>query len=196
MADLVLVRSCNPKPTRVPSSFASSTATCPDAQFHPKVSLLANTTYEACPTDLVNAPVDVVWRLLTNLSGWGDFYDVRVNRVDPVGPATVGQLMSGESGPRWLHLKVSFRFTNIDPTSYKLEFDVTFPFSVSVHEDLDCVPLDDGRCRVNYHCNFSFPRGWRGAAIRALLGSELRDGPADSLQRLKRAAEAAHRGHA
>ena len=132
---------------------------------------MANTTYEACPTDLVNAPVDVVWRLLTNLSGWGDFYDVRVNRVDPVGPATVGQLMSGESGPRWLHLKVSFRFTNIDPTSYKLEFDVTFPFSVSVHEDLDCVPLDDGRCRVNYHCNFSFPRGWRGAAIRALLGS-------------------------
>jgi hypothetical protein len=160
------------------------------------VSLLANTTYEACPTELVNAPVDVVWRLLTNLSGWGDFYDVRVNRVDPVGPATVGQLMSGESGPRWLHVKVSFRFTNIDPTSHKLEFDVTLPFSVSVHEDLDCVPLDDGRCRVNYHCNFSFPQGWRGAAIRALLGSELRDGPADSLQRLKRAAEAAHRGHA
>jgi hypothetical protein len=65
-----------------PAAFAPSTATCPDAQFHPNVPLLANATYEACPTELINAPVDVVWRLPTHLSGWGDFYDVRVKRVD------------------------------------------------------------------------------------------------------------------
>ena len=161
------------------------------------MSLLANTTYEACPTELVNAPVDVVWRLLTDPSNWGDFYDVRVHSVDPGGAAMVGQRISGESGPRWLHLKVSFRFTKIDPTSHKIEFDGTLPFSISVHENMDCVPVDDMRCRVNYHCNFGFPHGWRGVALRALLGSELRDGPADSLQRLKRAAEAAQlRGNA
>ena len=153
-------------------------------------------TYEACPTELINAPIDVVWNLLTNLSGWGDFYDVRVSRVDPVGPAMVGQVMSGESGPRWLHLKVSFRFTHIDATSHELELDVRLPLAISVHENLDCIPVDDGRCRVNYHCNFSFPHGWRGSVTRALLGSELQDGPADSLQRLKRAAEAVHRGNA
>ena len=153
-------------------------------------------SYEACPTELVHAPIDIVWRLLTNLSGWGDFYDVRVNRVDPVGPATVGQVMLGESGPRRLHLKVSFRFTSIDVTSHKLELDVRLPLAITVHEVLDCIPVDERRCRVNYHCNFGFPHGWRGSIIRALLGSELRDGPIDSLQRLKQAAETTYDGDA
>jgi hypothetical protein len=156
----------------------------------------ANPIFEACPTEVVAAPVDVVWRLLTDFSGWGDFYDVRVKRVEPVGPAVVGQTMTGEAGPRWLHLRVWFRFTRLDPESHELEIDASFPFAVSVHEILDCVPLDEGRCRVNYHCHFSFPRGWRGVLIRAVLGSGFRDGPADSLRRLKRAAEAARPGRA
>jgi len=68
------------------------------------------------------------------------------------------------------------------------------PFGITVHEALDCIPLADCRCRVNYHCNFGFPGGWRGRLVRFLLGQKrLNDGPADSLQRLKRAAEQEHR---
>ena len=48
----------------------------------------------------------------------------------------------------------------------------------------------DGRCRVNYHCHFGFPDNWRGKLLRVVLGRALADGPADSLARLKRAAEA------
>ena len=79
------------------------------------------TTYAACPTEIVEAPIEVVWKLLTNFSGWGGFYDVRVNRVEPPGPAVVGQRMFGESGPRGLHLRVSFEFTRIDEPRRQLE---------------------------------------------------------------------------
>jgi hypothetical protein len=58
----------------------------------------------ACPTAVVDAPIETVWNLLTNLAGWGDFYNVRVTSVEPPGTAVVGQQMRAESGPRWLHL--------------------------------------------------------------------------------------------
>jgi hypothetical protein len=155
---------------------------------------MTTTNYLACPTEIVEAPVDIVWKLLTDLSGWGSFFNVRVTSVEPPGPATKGQRMLGESGPRWLHLGVSFEYTLIDETQYKLEMDAGFPLGITVHEALDCVPLEGGRCRVNYHCNFGFPGGWRGRLTRVLLSRRLKEGPADSLLRLKHAAEQEHRG--
>ena len=44
-------------------------------------------THLACPTALVEAPIDVVWGLLMNTAGWGKFYDLKVLSVDPPGPA-------------------------------------------------------------------------------------------------------------
>ena len=134
-----------------------------------------------------------MWKLLTNISGWGSFFDLRVISVEPPGPAAKGQRMLGESGPRWLHLAVSVEYTLIDETHRKLEMDARFPLGITVHEALDCVPLEDGRCRVNYHCRFGFPGGWRGRLMRVLLSRRLKAGPADSLLRLKRAAEQEHR---
>src|SRR5438067_9899371 len=90
----------------------------------PKLALPMTTpTYLACPTEIVDAPVGVVWKLLTNISGWGSFFDLRVTRVEPPGPAAKGQRMLGETGPRWLHLGGSFEYTLIDETHYKLEMD-------------------------------------------------------------------------
>jgi hypothetical protein len=157
-------------------------------------SLPMTTTYLACPTEIVEAPVGVVWKLLTDFSGWGSFFDLRVISVEPPGPAVKGQRMRGETGPRWLHLGGSFEYTLIDEARYKLELDVRLSLGLMVHEAMDCVPLENDRCRVNYHCNFGFPSGWRGRLMRVLLSRGLRTGPAESLLQLKRAAEQEHRG--
>jgi hypothetical protein len=148
--------------------------------------------YFSCPTDIVNAPVELVWTLLTHPEGWGDFYNVRITASDPPGPAVVGQAVFAESGPLFLHLKLQFRFTEIDALNYKLGFDARFPFGVSVREDLSCVPLGPKRCRVNYHCGFGLPAGWRGAIMQYFVRRRLDTGPADSLARLKREAERLH----
>src|ERR1035437_8421174 len=155
---------------------------------------MATTSFTACPTDIVEAPVDVVWKLLTDMSGWGSFFDVHVTSVEPSGPAINGQRMLGKTGPRWLRLGVSFDYTLIDKAHHKLELDARLPLGIAVHEALDCVPLEGGRCRVNNHCHFGLPGGWRGALLRFLVGREYTTGPADSLRRLKRAAEQEHRG--
>jgi hypothetical protein len=143
----------------------------------------------SCPTDVVDAPIDVVWNLLTEPARWGEFYDVRILSVEPAGPAVVGQVVRAESGPRFLHLGVSFEFRHVDVERHALALDARLPLGVTVHEELDCRPLDPNRCRVNYHCNFGFLDGWRGRAARLVLRRELEAGPSDSLRRLKQAAE-------
>jgi hypothetical protein len=91
---------------------------------------------------VIQAPIETVWALLTNPADWGCFYDLRVLRVDPPGPMTAGQRLIGETGPRWLHLGVSFEFTLIDQQLHTLEFDGQLPFGLRVHESLDCAPLE------------------------------------------------------
>ena len=108
------------------------------------------------------------------------------------GPAAVGQRFYGESGPRILHLKLAFQYVEIDEPGHRLALNARLPFGITVREDLDCLPLAADRCRVNYRCGFGFPKGWRGAIARAVMGRRLDAGPADSLSRLKRAAERLH----
>ncbi len=146
-----------------------------------------------CPTDVVDAPIEVVWRLLTYPAGWGSVFDLRVREVEPPGPAHVGQRLRAESGPQLLHLRVDFEFTQIDEAQHRLGLKVTLPLGVVVSEDMRCAPIDADRCRVSYGCDFSFPAGWRGSIVQALLQREVRVGPAVSLARLKAAAEKAHR---
>jgi hypothetical protein len=147
------------------------------------------TTHASCPTAVVNAPADVVWGLLTEPAGWGDFFDIRITGVTPAGPAVVGQRIYGESGPRLLHLKLAFEYVVIDADHFRLVLGVLLPFGIGVREDLNCVPLHWDQCRVNYRCDFGFPEGWRGAVARLVMRRELNAGPIDSLSRLKRAAE-------
>lgn len=148
--------------------------------------------FVSCPTALVDAPAQVVWRLLTEPAGWSDFFDMRVVRVEPPGTALVGQRVYGESGPRWLHLGVTMEFTEIDPVHGKLAMAIQLPVGVAVREELCCSAVGEVQCRVNYNCNFSFPPGLRGRLVKLLLRRELVAGPAESLSRLKRAAELQH----
>src|SRR5215467_10639570 len=108
----------------------------------------------SCPSAAVNAPIERVWSLLTDPLQWDAFYDVRIMSVDPVGRAMVGQRVLAESGPRWLHLKLAFEFTHVDPVRHQLGFNVRLPFGVRVREDLDCVALGAEACHVNYRCDF------------------------------------------
>jgi hypothetical protein len=147
----------------------------------------------SCPTSIVDAPVELVWQLLTSPEGWGDFYNVRITAVDPAGTAVVGQTVFAESGPQFLHLKLQFRFTDIDALNYKLGLDARFPLGVTVRENLTCVPLGEKQCRVNYNCGFGFPGGWRGEVLHFFMRRRLDAGPADSLARLQREAERLNR---
>jgi hypothetical protein len=145
--------------------------------------------HASCPTEVIAAPIEVVWDLVTHPEGWGRFYDIRILSVEPAGRAALGQRITAETGPVFLHLKVLLEFVSIDESHHRIGVSVRLPFGLSVVEDMECGRISADKCRVNYRCNFGFPGGWRGGALRLLLRRELQTGPADSLLRLKIAAE-------
>jgi hypothetical protein len=143
----------------------------------------------SCPTSLVNAPMDVVWKLLTEPAGWTEFWNFRVTSIDPPGPAAVGQRIYAEAGPQILHLVVTLEFTDIDVAKRTIGLIVEFPLGITVRENLSCSVVSSSQCRVSYHCSFDLPDGWRGAITRTVLHRRFKTGPKDSLSRLTRAAE-------
>jgi hypothetical protein len=146
--------------------------------------------YSVCPSDVVRAPVDIVWALMTDPASWGDFFDARVRSVEPAGPAVVGQRVCVSTGPWPTRFRLRFDFTEVDLSNHSLGVKIRMPFGIVNDEHFTCSPIDDGACRVSYGCNFEFPPGWRGVLLRTFLGRAFEIGPADSLARLKRASEA------
>ena len=102
----------------------------------------------SCPTALVKAPIEVVRKLLTEPAGWTEFFDIRVTRIDPPGPAVVGQRIYVESGPRFLRLSVTLEYTEIDAARRTIGLNVQLPLGVTVREDLSCTAVGDTQCRV------------------------------------------------
>jgi hypothetical protein len=145
--------------------------------------------HAVCPTDIVHAPVERVWALLTDPAGWGGFWDARVLGVEPAGPAGPGQRILLSSGPWPARFRLTFTFTLVDAANHTLDLDIRLPFGIVNDEHLVCTPIDAASCRVTYGCNFTLPAGWRGVLLSRLLARGFETGPADSLARLKRAAE-------
>jgi hypothetical protein len=80
--------------------------------------------HASCPSTFVSAPIQIVWLLLTDAARWEDFFDVRITRVEPAGSAVIGQRFYGESGPRFLHIRLKFEYTEVNEAQHRLGLNV------------------------------------------------------------------------
>jgi hypothetical protein len=77
-------------------------------------------THASCPSAVVSAPIEIVWLLLTEPARWGDFFDVRITRLEPAGSTVIGQRFYGESGPRFLHIGLKFEYTEVNEAQHPM----------------------------------------------------------------------------
>jgi hypothetical protein len=147
-------------------------------------------SYASCPTEVVDAPIEHVWSLVTTPEQWGGFYDLVVTGVTPRGSAQVGQEVIGVTRAWGLPWRIFARFMEVNESTHSVRIDFQMPFGLRVVEAMHLTKVAPEKCRVTYGCNFEFPNGWRGTLLRWMVRNELEAGPAESLARLKRAAEA------
>ena len=103
-----------------------------------------------CPADIVAAPAEDVWELLCQPSRYGEWWDVRLERIEPEGPATPGQVVNATSGALGRRWKVMFVIKMVNPARHQIQFDVTLPLGITDHVTITCTPVDAGSCRVQY----------------------------------------------
>ena len=101
-----------------------------------------------CPADTVHASVDRVWELLMYPAEYGRFWDLTVDRVEPEGPAVVGQTFVGWSsalGRRW---RIDGAIQEVDAERHQILFRMAYPFDVVSTNRLMCTPTGEQRCLV------------------------------------------------
>jgi hypothetical protein len=103
-----------------------------------------------CPAAVVAAPVEVVWENLVQWERWSEWADVQAERIEPEGPATIGQTINftGKAFGRTLHF--IFKVEEVNPERYQLGLYAFFPLGLQMKPHVACYPIDATTCRVQY----------------------------------------------
>jgi len=139
---------------------------------------------------LVPAAVDRVWELVAAPEGIGRWAGGSLLSAEPEGPAAAGQRLHLLTSAFGLLLPVTIEVREADATRCRLRLVVDLPFGVAGDETIELADAGGGRTLVRLGSDLHFPPGWRGRAVLVLLARRWRRGPAASLRRLRRAAEA------
>lgn len=109
-----------------------------------------------CPADRVNAPVEIVWELLMRPAGYGGFWDLPIDRVEPAGLAVVGQKFSGSKLCR--RLRMEGEVLEVDAERHQIRFRTSMSLGIVGNNRLAivgdnrivCTPIDAGSCMLRY----------------------------------------------
>jgi hypothetical protein len=107
-------------------------------------------TLNVCPADTVRAPLERVWELLMQPAEYGRFWDLTVERVEPEGPAVVGQKFIGWSRALARRWRIDGEIQEVDAQRHQLLFRMALPFGVVGHNRIMCAPIDAHSCLVRY----------------------------------------------
>ncbi len=103
-----------------------------------------------CPAAVVAAPVEVVWENLVQWELYSEWANVHLERIEPEGPATVGQTISfaGKAfGHTW---RFSFKVEEINTERHQLGLHAFFPLGLQEIPHIACTPIGATICRVQY----------------------------------------------
>ena len=138
---------------------------------------------KVCPTDVVLAPAERVWDLLTDPRKLAQWTGTKLVE-GPACPMSAGDHVVLGAGV----LRITFDVLDMRPPR-QLMLHVRLPFGLTNREQIQITPIDAHSSRVTFNAHFIFPPGWRGQLVEKILGWRFATGPARSLSRLKRAAE-------
>ncbi len=101
-----------------------------------------------CPTDVISAPVERVWTLLT--ADYTTWADARLVSRKPDGRAVPGQRIHLASSELGLTFHVHFTVERVNPGSHTLGLLVQLPFGMTMRDAIVCTPVGPDRTRVQY----------------------------------------------
>ena len=103
-----------------------------------------------CPTDRVQAPVDVVWELLMHPAGYGRFFDMAVDRIEPAGPAAAGQRFSGWTRALCRRWRIDGEVLEVDGQRRTIRFRTSLPLGAVGDNRIVCTPIDARSCTLRF----------------------------------------------
>ncbi len=103
-----------------------------------------------CPAATVEAPVEVVWEILTRPAHYPEWADAQIQRIEPEGPAVVGQTIhftSKEFGIKW---PIVFKVEKVNAEKHQLGLYTVLPLGLRERPHISCTAIDATTSRLQY----------------------------------------------
>ena len=95
-----------------------------------------------CPAATVAAPVEMVWETLTQPTHYGAWADAQLQRIEPDGPAVVGQTIRFTARALTMRWQIVFTVEKVDPVKH--------PLGLQIKPLISCTPLDATTSLLRY----------------------------------------------
>ena len=105
----------------------------------------------ACPTAVVDAPVEVVWSLIVDPRRWDEWTDARFREAEPDGLMRPGQRLrfsAARLGRRFTAARVLVR--DVAPERHTLDLDIATPLGIVNHEHVTVAEAGEGKAHVSF----------------------------------------------
>ncbi len=103
-----------------------------------------------CPADVVHAPAELVWRFLADPAGYGGFWDMTVERVDPPGTARAGQRFTAWTRELCRRFHIAGQIVEVNADRREIVFRMQLPFGVVGDNRMSCAPMDARTCMLRF----------------------------------------------
>jgi uncharacterized protein YndB with AHSA1/START domain len=106
--------------------------------------------FNICPADVVAAPVESVWELLSDPTLYDVWWDARTERIVPEGKAQPGQVLYAKTtglGRTW---DVTLKVEQVRPEQHQITLAIALPLGVTNHATITTTPLDATSCRLQF----------------------------------------------
>jgi hypothetical protein len=104
----------------------------------------------ACPTDVIHAPLERVWRLLLDPAGYASWWGAETRSIAPPGPARPGQQIHAQARALARKWQVDFVVESVDQVRHQLQLTGRFPLGITIHNTITCVESGPGACRASF----------------------------------------------
>jgi hypothetical protein len=103
-----------------------------------------------CPADTVEAPVEVVWEIMTQPAYYSTWADARLEHIEPNAPAVEGQVIHFTSralGRTWPFV---FTVQKVNAEKHQLDLSAIFPLGIRMQPHISCTPLSATTSLLRY----------------------------------------------
>src|ERR1700690_259001 len=104
----------------------------------------------ACPLATIHAPVERVWRFVSEPTNYALWWDAQTRAMVAGGGASPGQKIYAEPTPLGKHWAVTVPVRKVDEAKRQIHLTTVLPLGITVHNHIICLPLDPAHCRVSF----------------------------------------------
>lgn len=106
--------------------------------------------FSICPADVVAAPVESVWELLSEPTRFDVWWDARTERIVPEGKAAPGQMVYAKTSAFGRTWDVTLRVEGVNPEKHQIQLHVALPLGTINDATITATAIDAASCRVQF----------------------------------------------